>query len=45
MAIFLSLTDTEDLSITTCNSGDKVLSERYSVSNIGKQCHSRPSSI
>ena len=35
MAIFLPLTDAEALSITTCNSWDTVLSESYSVSNIG----------
>ena len=36
MAIFRPLTDAEDLSITTSNSGDTVLSGQYSVSNIGK---------
>ena len=35
MTIFLPLTDAEALSITTCNSWDTVLSESYSVSNIG----------
>ena len=35
MAIFLPLTDAEALFITTCNSWDTVLSESYSVSNIG----------
>jgi hypothetical protein len=36
MTIFLPLTDAEALSITTCNSGDTVLSGSYFVSNIGK---------
>ena len=35
MALFLPLTDAEALSITTRNSGDTVLSESYSVNNIG----------
>ena len=35
MAMLLSLTDAEALSTNTCNSWDIVLSESYSVSNIG----------